>query len=147
MPQVVTFGIKMPRDAKNIESKSKIVIHEARPVVAKISFLSLDDEPNFPSEVDPTYQDPDGDILLLEAILNSEPLPPLPNHEQYMLGARKELKLCEAKTAESSVDKPPEVELKELPPHLKIFPVLEDSLCCSFTILSELSVWESSVQI
>ncbi|GJS69213.1 reverse transcriptase domain-containing protein [Tanacetum coccineum] len=31
----------------------------------------------------------------------------------------KELKLCEAKTVKSSVDEPPEVELKELPPHLE----------------------------
>ncbi|GJX79515.1 reverse transcriptase domain-containing protein [Tanacetum coccineum] len=82
------------------------------------SFLALEDDPTS-SEVDPTYQDPEGDILLLEAILNSEPPPPLPNHEQYMPGARKELKLCEAKTVESSVDEPPEVELKELPPHLE----------------------------
>ncbi|GJT31402.1 reverse transcriptase domain-containing protein [Tanacetum coccineum] len=36
-----------------------------------------------------------------------------------MPGARKELKLCEAKTVETSVDEPPEVELKELPPHLE----------------------------
>ncbi|GJR30081.1 hypothetical protein Tco_1019235 [Tanacetum coccineum] len=36
-----------------------------------------------------------------------------------MPGVRKELKLCEAKTIESSVDEPPEVELKELPPHLE----------------------------
>ncbi|GJQ91940.1 hypothetical protein Tco_0003079 [Tanacetum coccineum] len=35
------------------------------------------------------------------------------------LDLRKELKLCEAKTVESSVDEPPEVELKELPPHLE----------------------------
>ncbi|GJW64594.1 reverse transcriptase domain-containing protein [Tanacetum coccineum] len=75
------------------------------------SFLAL--------EVDPTYQDPEGDILLLKAILNSEPPPPLPNQEQYLPGVRKELKLCEAKTVESSVDEPPEVELKELPPHLE----------------------------
>ncbi|GJX92823.1 reverse transcriptase domain-containing protein [Tanacetum coccineum] len=39
------------------------------------SFLALEDDPTS-SEVDPTYQDPEGDILLLEAILNSEPLPP-----------------------------------------------------------------------
>ncbi|GJS00785.1 reverse transcriptase domain-containing protein [Tanacetum coccineum] len=57
------------------------------------SFLALEDDPTS-SEVDPTYQDPEGDILLLEAILNT-------------------------KTVESSVDKPPEVELKELPPHLE----------------------------
>ncbi|GJR25386.1 reverse transcriptase domain-containing protein [Tanacetum coccineum] len=82
------------------------------------SFLALEDDPTS-SEVDPTYQDPEGDILLLEAILNSEPPPPLPNQEQYLPGVRKELKLCEAKTIESSVDEPPEVELKELPPHLE----------------------------
>ncbi|GKF73866.1 reverse transcriptase domain-containing protein, partial [Tanacetum coccineum] len=40
------------------------------------SFLALEDDPTS-SEVDPTYQDPEGDILLLEAILNSEPPPPL----------------------------------------------------------------------
>ncbi|GJV02355.1 reverse transcriptase domain-containing protein [Tanacetum coccineum] len=82
------------------------------------SFLALEDDPTS-SEVDPTYQDPEGDILILEAILNSEPPPPLPNHEQYMPEVRKELKLCEAKTVESSVNEPPEVELKELPPHLE----------------------------
>ncbi|GJX22151.1 reverse transcriptase domain-containing protein [Tanacetum coccineum] len=82
------------------------------------SFLALEDDPTS-SEVDPTYQDPEGDILLLEAILNSEPPPPLPNQEQYLPGVRKELKLCEAKTVETSVNEPPEVELKELPPHLE----------------------------
>ncbi|GKA11936.1 reverse transcriptase domain-containing protein [Tanacetum coccineum] len=39
------------------------------------SFLALEDDPTS-SEVDPTYQDPEGDILILEAILNSEPPPP-----------------------------------------------------------------------
>ncbi|GJY08197.1 reverse transcriptase domain-containing protein [Tanacetum coccineum] len=82
------------------------------------SFLALEDDPTS-SEVDPTYQDPEGDILLLEAILNSEPPPPLPNQEQYLPEVRKEIKLCEAKTVEPSVNEPPEVELKELPPHLE----------------------------
>ncbi|GJZ11998.1 hypothetical protein Tco_0546757 [Tanacetum coccineum] len=71
------------------------------------SFLALEDDPTS-SEVDPTYQDPEGDILLLEAILNSEPPPPHPNHEQYMPEVRKEHKLCEAKAVESSVNEPPE---------------------------------------
>ncbi|GJR04653.1 reverse transcriptase domain-containing protein [Tanacetum coccineum] len=66
-----------------------------------------------------TSPDPEGDILLLEAILNSEPPPPLPNHKDYLPGVRKELKLCEAKTVESSADEPPEVELKELSPRLE----------------------------
>ncbi|GKG37108.1 hypothetical protein Tco_0447281, partial [Tanacetum coccineum] len=38
------------------------------------SFLAIEDDPASP-EVDPTYYDPDGDILLLEAILNSDPSP------------------------------------------------------------------------
>nr|GFA12869.1 reverse transcriptase domain-containing protein [Tanacetum cinerariifolium] len=79
-------------------------------------FLGLEDDPNSP-KINPFYYDPKGDILLLEAILNSEPLPPIPNHEQYMASFKKELKVCEAKTVKSSVDEPPEVELKDLPPH------------------------------
>nr|GEW80762.1 reverse transcriptase domain-containing protein [Tanacetum cinerariifolium] len=82
------------------------------------AFLGLEDDPNL-SEFNPFYYDPEGDILLLEAILNSEPLHPLPNHEQYMPSFMKELRVCEAKTVKSSVDEPPEVELKDLPPHLE----------------------------
>ncbi|GJU23425.1 reverse transcriptase domain-containing protein [Tanacetum coccineum] len=77
------------------------------------SFLALEDDPTSP-EVDPTYYDPEGDILLLEAILNSEPSPPLQGN--YFPETRKDLKICEAN---SSVNEPPEVELKDLPPHLE----------------------------
>ncbi|GJY10665.1 hypothetical protein Tco_0378850 [Tanacetum coccineum] len=38
-----------------------------------------------------------GDILILEALLNSEPLPPLPNHKDYSPGIRKELKVGDDK--------------------------------------------------
>nr|GFC70573.1 hypothetical protein [Tanacetum cinerariifolium] len=82
------------------------------------AFLGLEDDPNLP-KINPFYSDPKGDILLLEAIFNSEPLPPLPNHELYLPSFKKELKVCEAKTVKSSVDEPPEVELKNLPPHLE----------------------------
>nr|GEZ11264.1 hypothetical protein [Tanacetum cinerariifolium] len=82
------------------------------------AFLSLEDDPGSP-KINPFYYDLEGDILLLETILNSKPLPPLPNHEQYMPLYKKELKVCEAKTVKSSVDEPPEVELKDLPPHLE----------------------------
>nr|GEY22264.1 hypothetical protein [Tanacetum cinerariifolium] len=71
------------------------------------AFLGLEDDPDSP-KINPFYYDPEGDILLLEAILNSEPLPPLSNHEQYLPSFRKELKVCEAKTVKSSVDEPPE---------------------------------------
>ncbi|GKC83613.1 reverse transcriptase domain-containing protein, partial [Tanacetum coccineum] len=80
------------------------------------SFLAIEDDPTSP-EVDPTYYDPDGDILLLEAILNSEPLPPL--QRNYFLETQKDLKICEANNEKSSVNEPPEVELKDLPPHLE----------------------------
>nr|GEX54912.1 reverse transcriptase domain-containing protein [Tanacetum cinerariifolium] len=82
------------------------------------AFLGLEDDQNSP-KFNPFYYHSEGDILLLEAILNSEPLPHLPNHEQYMPSFKKELKVCEAKTVKSSIDEPPEVELKDLPPHLE----------------------------
>ncbi|GJX51101.1 reverse transcriptase domain-containing protein [Tanacetum coccineum] len=82
------------------------------------AFIAINDEP-ISREIDATYYDPEGDILVLEALLNSEPLPPLPNHKDYSPGIRKELKVVEAKTVKSSIDEPPEVELKDLPPHLE----------------------------
>ncbi|GJU64756.1 hypothetical protein Tco_1246591 [Tanacetum coccineum] len=54
--------------------------------------------------------DPEGDLLLLEKLLNddlSSPLPP------------KELHFKELKTIKSSIDDPPELELKDLPSHLE----------------------------
>ncbi|GJR81577.1 hypothetical protein Tco_0152362 [Tanacetum coccineum] len=77
--------------------------------------FAIEDDPTSP-EVDPTYYDPDGDILLLEAILNSDPSPPPPNQGNYFLETRQDLKICEANY---SVSEPPEVELKDLPPHLE----------------------------
>ncbi|GJZ94601.1 reverse transcriptase domain-containing protein [Tanacetum coccineum] len=81
------------------------------------AFLALADDPTSP-EFDESYYDPEGDILILEALLNSDPSP-APNQGNYLLEIRKELKLCEAKTTKSSIDEPPEVELKDLPPHLE----------------------------
>ncbi|GJX21860.1 hypothetical protein Tco_0226305 [Tanacetum coccineum] len=82
------------------------------------AFIAVNDEP-ISREIDATYYDPEGGILILEALLNSEPLPPLPKHKDYSPGIRKELKVVEAKTDKSSIDEPPEVELKDLPTHLK----------------------------
>nr|GFB26721.1 reverse transcriptase domain-containing protein [Tanacetum cinerariifolium] len=65
------------------------------------AFLGLEDDPDSP-EINPFYYDPEGDILLLEAILNSEPSPPPPNQEQN-LPSFKELKAYEAQTIKSSV--------------------------------------------
>nr|GFB08529.1 reverse transcriptase domain-containing protein [Tanacetum cinerariifolium] len=79
---------------------------------------SQEDDPDSP-KINPFYYDPKGDILLLEAILNSEPSPPLPNQEQNLPSFKEELKAYEAQTVKSSVDEPPEVELKDLPHHLE----------------------------
>nr|GEZ80561.1 reverse transcriptase domain-containing protein [Tanacetum cinerariifolium] len=109
------------------------------------AFIGLEDDPNSPKII-PFYYDPEGDILLLEAILNSEPLPPLPNHEQYMPLFKKELKVCEAKIVKSSVDKPPEVELKDLPPHLE-YVFLEGDNKLPVIIAKELGDEEKSALI
>nr|GFA22236.1 reverse transcriptase domain-containing protein [Tanacetum cinerariifolium] len=109
------------------------------------AFLGLEDDPNSP-EFNPFYYDPEGDILLLEAILNSEPLPPIPNHKQYMPSYKKELKVCEAKTVKSSVDEPPEVKLKDLPPHLE-FAFLEGDNKLPVIIAKELGDEKKSALI
>ncbi|GJZ22074.1 reverse transcriptase domain-containing protein [Tanacetum coccineum] len=81
------------------------------------AFLALEDDPTSP-RFDYSYYDPEGDILLLEAYLNDDPSPH-PNQGNYLPEIQKELKVCEAKTDKSSIDEPPKVELKDLPPYLE----------------------------
>nr|GEX70136.1 reverse transcriptase domain-containing protein [Tanacetum cinerariifolium] len=109
------------------------------------AFLGLEDDPDS-SEFNPSYYDPEGDILLLEAILNSDPSPPLLNHEQSVPSFKKKLKACEAKTIKSSIDEPPEVELKDLPPHLK-YAFLEGDNKLPIIIAKELEDEEKSALI
>nr|GEV90468.1 reverse transcriptase domain-containing protein [Tanacetum cinerariifolium] len=88
-------------------------------VITKVdAFLALEDDPTS-LKVDQSYVNTEGGILLLEAFLNDDPSLPPPNQENYMPEVRKELKICEAKSDKSSIDEPPEVELKDLPPHLE----------------------------
>ncbi|GKC86256.1 hypothetical protein Tco_1141973 [Tanacetum coccineum] len=82
------------------------------------AFLALEDDPTSP-EVDHSYYDPEGDILLLEAFLNDDPSLPPPTQGNYLPEIRKELKVCEAKNDNSSIDEPPKVELNDLPPHIE----------------------------
>nr|GEW13206.1 reverse transcriptase domain-containing protein [Tanacetum cinerariifolium] len=109
------------------------------------AFIAIDDEPISP-EIDATYYDPEGDILILEALLNSDPLPPLPNQKDYFLEVHKDLKVIEPKKNKSSNDEPPEVELKELPPHLK-YAFLGDNNKWPVIITKDLSVDEKSALI
>ncbi|GKF31992.1 hypothetical protein Tco_0101790, partial [Tanacetum coccineum] len=60
------------------------------------AFIAINDE-LISREINATYYDLEGDILILEALLNSEPLPPLPNHKDYSPRIREELKVVEAK--------------------------------------------------
>nr|GFA27596.1 reverse transcriptase domain-containing protein [Tanacetum cinerariifolium] len=67
--------------------------------------------------IDATYYDPEGDILILEALLNNDP-EPLSNQKDFFPTLHKDLKVVEPKN-QSEEDEPPEVELKKLPPHLE----------------------------
>nr|GFA54607.1 reverse transcriptase domain-containing protein [Tanacetum cinerariifolium] len=74
------------------------------------AFLAINDEPISP-EIDESYYDSKGDILILEEFLNDDPSsPPLPLQE---------LKVVKPTNKKSSIDEPPVVELKDLPPHLE----------------------------
>nr|GFC39337.1 reverse transcriptase domain-containing protein [Tanacetum cinerariifolium] len=74
------------------------------------AFLAIDDEP-ISLKIEGSYYDPEGDIFLLEEFLNDDPSsPPLPPQE---------LKVIKPINEKSSIDEPPVVELKDLPPHLE----------------------------
>nr|GEU51869.1 reverse transcriptase domain-containing protein [Tanacetum cinerariifolium] len=64
---------------------------------------------SIPTGIENFVYDPEGDILFLEKLLNEDPfqLPPM------------DLKLTEESKAKSSIEEPPELELKELPSHLE----------------------------
>nr|GFB96480.1 hypothetical protein [Tanacetum cinerariifolium] len=71
---------------------------------------------SIPDEIDDSNFDPEGDIRLIEKLLNADPcsLPLM------------DLKLAEESKEKSFVEEPPELELKDLPSHLE-YAFLEDS--------------------
>nr|GEV29206.1 reverse transcriptase domain-containing protein [Tanacetum cinerariifolium] len=109
------------------------------------AFLALEDDPTSP-EVDQSYLDSKGDILLLEAFLNDDPSLPPPNQGNYLLEVCKELKIFKDKSDKSSIDEPPEVELKDLPPHLE-YAFLEGDDKLPVIIANDLSVEEKTTLI
>nr|GEW09689.1 reverse transcriptase domain-containing protein [Tanacetum cinerariifolium] len=110
-----------------------------------IDIASIKDDPNLP-KVDQSYVDTEGDILLLEDFLNDDPSLPHLNQGNYLPEVRKELKIYEAKSDKSSIDEPPEVELKVLPPHLK-YAFLEGDDKLPVIIAKDLSVEEKTALI
>ncbi|GJY70673.1 reverse transcriptase domain-containing protein [Tanacetum coccineum] len=87
------------------------------------AFLALKDDLTSP-EVDDSYYDPEGDILLLESFLNDDPSLPPPTQGNYL----------------------PEVELKDLPPHLE-YAFLEGDNKFPVIIAKDLSVEEKAALI
>nr|GEV57677.1 reverse transcriptase domain-containing protein [Tanacetum cinerariifolium] len=71
---------------------------------------------SIPIGIENSVYGPEGDILFLEKLLNEDPFQILPM----------DLKLAEESKEKSFVEKPPELELKELPSHLE-YAFLEDS--------------------
>ncbi|GKE38064.1 reverse transcriptase domain-containing protein [Tanacetum coccineum] len=65
---------------------------------------------SIPPGIDYDNFDPEGDLFLLEKLLNDDPSSPLP---------LKELHVEELKIIKSSIDDPPELEPKDLPSHLE----------------------------
>nr|GEX13092.1 reverse transcriptase domain-containing protein [Tanacetum cinerariifolium] len=109
------------------------------------AFLAIEDDPTSP-EVDQSYLDPEGDILLLKAFLNDDPSLPSPSQGNYMTKVRKELKICEAKSDKSLIDEHPEVELKDLPPHIE-YAFLEGNDKLPVIIAKDLSMEEKTALI
>nr|GEW45268.1 reverse transcriptase domain-containing protein [Tanacetum cinerariifolium] len=109
------------------------------------AFLALEDDPTS-LEVDQSYVYTEGGILLLEAFLNDDPSLPPPNQGNYMPEVHKELKIYEAKSDKSSIDKPPKVELKDLPSHLE-YVFLEGDNKLPIIITKYLSIEEKTALI
>nr|GEV96302.1 reverse transcriptase domain-containing protein [Tanacetum cinerariifolium] len=95
----------------------------------------LNDE-SIQTEIENSFYDPKGDILYLEKLLNDDPfqLPPM------------DLKQVEETKAKSSIEEPPELELKELPSHLE-YAFLEETDMLPVIIAKDLKDVEKEVLI
>nr|GEW95677.1 reverse transcriptase domain-containing protein [Tanacetum cinerariifolium] len=109
------------------------------------AFLALEDNATS-SEVDQSYYDSEGDILLFEAFLNDDSSLPPPTLGNYLPQVRMKLKICEAKNDKSSIDEPPDVELKDLPPYLE-YAFLKGDHKLAIIIAKDLSVEEKAALI
>nr|GFC33088.1 reverse transcriptase domain-containing protein [Tanacetum cinerariifolium] len=107
------------------------------------AFIAIDDEP-ISSSIGATYYDPEGDILILEALLNNDP-EPLSNQKDFFSTLHKDLKVVKPKN-QSEEDEPPKVELKELPPHLE-YAFLGDNEKWPVIIANDLSLNEKTALI
>ncbi|GJY05418.1 reverse transcriptase domain-containing protein [Tanacetum coccineum] len=103
-----TSGIPTPLDPIIASSPSFTPFEGGDFVLEEIEACLSND--SIPPRIDDVDFDLEGDIRLLEKLLNDDPSSPLPP---------KELNFEELKTIKSSIDDPPELELKDLPSHLE----------------------------
>nr|GFC58282.1 hypothetical protein [Tanacetum cinerariifolium] len=85
-------------------------------------------------------------IDVTDEACEGDPAPSLPDHEQSVPSFKNELKACEAKMIKFSVDEPPEVKRKDLPPHLE-YVFLEGDNKLPVIIAKELGYEEKAVLI
>ncbi|GJR98655.1 reverse transcriptase domain-containing protein [Tanacetum coccineum] len=113
--EAITFRVNKLRDTPTIilnqliESMSSTFhVRRGKFILEEIEACLTND--SIPPGIDDADFDPEGDLLLLEKLLNDDPSSPLPP---------KELHFEEIKTIKSSIDDPLELELKDLPSHLQ----------------------------
>ncbi|GJW74629.1 reverse transcriptase domain-containing protein [Tanacetum coccineum] len=139
------------------EETTRINLDFPIPLLTTI-LLPIDDEPVSPV-FNATYYDPEGDILILEALLNNNDSLPHPIQEKLrypnskdlkVVEPQKDLKVIEPKkssleyaTSYEPKDEIPEVELKELPPHLE-YAFLEENNKLPVIISKDLSQEEKT---
>nr|GEY28077.1 reverse transcriptase domain-containing protein [Tanacetum cinerariifolium] len=87
----------------------------------------LSDDSN-PIEIEDSKFDMEGDILLIEKLLNEDPFQLLPM----------DIKVAEESKEKSFDEKPPKVELKELPTHLELYNALGTFQRCIMAIFHDM---------
>ncbi|GKC28803.1 reverse transcriptase domain-containing protein [Tanacetum coccineum] len=105
--EAVTFNLDQTTRYSSTNDKSVNRIDIIDAVVRKIKAYLKDDSISL--EIDHANCDPEEDICLIKKLLNNDPfqLPPM------------DLKQSEVTEAKSSIEEPPELELKDLPSHLE----------------------------
>ncbi|GJW21302.1 hypothetical protein Tco_0031924 [Tanacetum coccineum] len=115
---VLVLGFSNNSESGNPTLISKPIIAKSLPsltlfeggdfIVEEIEACFTND--SIPPGINDAEFDPEGDIHLIEEMLNNDPYSPLP---------LKDLKCEELKSVKSSINEPPELELNDLPSHLE----------------------------
>nr|GEZ46590.1 retrovirus-related Pol polyprotein from transposon 17.6 [Tanacetum cinerariifolium] len=107
-----------------------------KPSISYNNFQSL----NKVDLIDATCEEYSQEVLGFSDVANEistpDPEPPLPNQKHYFPEAHNDLKVVEPKNNKYFDDEPPEVELKELPPHLE-YAFLGWRVCIDYRKLNE----------